>query len=318
VSREPITPDSRELDDGPLLRTPCQDWQFAAARELRDRIHELVIGVEERQAEGWRLVPGTLGSVMAGTFARGTQTYRAVLLLCDRGYGEQAGMLNRSLFEYAVTAWWMLGQPEDEVMDGLRKHHDHARVLYERALDTHPELKPGREQEAEPLAPEYVAELDAAFSRFGGQWHGKRLDQIVRESAANFDDEAYADVVWKFFRFVNHWNNYMLHHSSVSLSEGVRWSHPEAPPEIVLGPNSKWGEPSLWAGFWMYGLLVQATLKHHELDALVEFRAFFDERAARFVSVTAEMAKGIGRNDLCPCSSGLKFKRCHEPFVGAT
>lgn len=308
-----MRPDPEEFDRGPLLRTPFQNWHYAAARELLEYVKALTEDAEGTEA--WRLEPGAFRNIVIGTFARATKTYGAVLLLCDRGYGEQAGMLNRSLFEYTVTAWWMLEQDEAEVMDALRKHHDHARVLYERALETHPELKSEPEGEPEPLSAEYVAELDDKFGEHGGQWHKKRLDQLVREVEDSWD-APYANTLWKFFRFVNHWNNYMLHHSAVGVSEGVAWTDPDESPLVIMGPSSEWNEASLWAAFWIYGLIVQATLCYLEPDRLHEFRAYFEERAARFVEVTAEQICDVGRNDPCPCTSGLKFKHCHEPYVG--
>jgi uncharacterized protein YecA (UPF0149 family) len=46
-----------------------------------------------------------------------------------------------------------------------------------------------------------------------------------------------------------------------------------------------------------------------------DYRAFFEPRAYRFITVTREMARNIGRNDPCPCGSERKFKVCHEPYV---
>lgn len=51
------------------------------------------------------MTPGDTSNLLQGTFARGTKSFGAALLLCDRGYGEQAAMLNRSLFEDATIAW---------------------------------------------------------------------------------------------------------------------------------------------------------------------------------------------------------------------
>jgi Family of unknown function (DUF5677) len=102
-------------------------------------VRDLLGGI--KAADEWRMSPGTVPNVVFGTFTRGTKTYRAALLLADRGYGEQAGMLNRSLFEHAVVAWWLLLQEDDEVvMERIRAHREHAQVLYERHSALHPEL----------------------------------------------------------------------------------------------------------------------------------------------------------------------------------
>jgi hypothetical protein len=309
----PIRPAPKQFDSGPLSRTNAEDWCFQAAQELRDTVRDLIDEISERGE--WKMRPGEFENIFIGTFARGTKTYQAALLLCDRGCGEQAAMLNRSLFEYMVTAWWMLLQDdEDALMGAFRRHRDHARVLYERASEQHPELELAAGEGEEPLSDEYITELDEHFGSHGGQWHRKRLDQLVREVEEGWD-EPYSGVLWKFFRFVNHWNNYLLHHSSIGVIEGVRWEDEDEQPEIILGPRKRWVDSALWAAFWSYGLLVLATLRRLSPERADAFRKRLEELAYRFIEVTADMARGVGRNDPCPCGSEKKFKTCHEDYL---
>jgi hypothetical protein len=42
---------------------------------------------------------------------------------------------------------------------------------------------------------------------------------------------------------------YILHHSAVGVSEGVRWTDPEETPVLLLGPTRDWTGASLWAAF---------------------------------------------------------------------
>jgi len=51
--------------------------------------------------------PKTLDGILRATFARATKTFNAAVLLTDQGYGPQAGMLARSLFEDMLVAYWM-------------------------------------------------------------------------------------------------------------------------------------------------------------------------------------------------------------------
>src|SRR3954468_20881431 len=46
-------------------------------------------------------------ALILAVFARSTLTYRAIMQLCRGGYGEQADMLNRSLFEDMAAAHWV-------------------------------------------------------------------------------------------------------------------------------------------------------------------------------------------------------------------
>lgn len=303
--------DGHALDHGPLSRTPEQERQFQAAVRLRDWVNEFLDGPARTE---WAMSPGALNNVFVGTFARGTKTFRAALLLCDRGYGQQAAMLARSLFEHAVVAWWLLLCVEDEedVMERLRQHRDHAQVLYDRALGAHPELAENHEDA--DFDADYIARLDKRFGRYGGQWHGKRLDELVREVEAEVD-ERYETVFWKFFRLVNTHNNRFLHHSSVGIADAMRWDDPETSPKVEVGPSPPWRTESLFAVTWSYGLLVVATLRRLSPAYADDFCDFLDEVTRAFITFRPDQVKNVGRNDPCPCGSGEKFKRCHGPLV---
>lgn len=108
------------VDEGGLSRSPQQRHEFEAALHLRDWVREFLDGPAKTE---WKMEPGKLDNVFIGTFAKGTKTFRAGLLLCDRGYGQQAAMLTRSLFEHAVVSWWLLlcVNEEEKVMERLRQ-----------------------------------------------------------------------------------------------------------------------------------------------------------------------------------------------------
>ena len=169
--------------------------------------------------------------------------------------------------------------------------------------------------DVEPFSEEYIDELDGLFTRYGGQWHGKRLDELVRETEEHWDEADYASLLWKVYRFVNHWNNYMLHHSSIGVSDAVAWPDPEESPIFEFGPSRDWVQASLFAAHMCYGLLVLCILRRFSAHRVERFNRQLEVLSARYRTITNEEAKGVGRNDPCPCGSGEKFKRCHEPCV---
>jgi SEC-C motif/Family of unknown function (DUF5677) len=303
------TPDPIEFDGGPLRRNAQEDWAFSAARELRDEVRRIINEIEA--TDEWTMTPGAIGNLAQGTFARGTKTFGAALLLCDRGYGEQAAMLNRSLFEHAVVAWWMHTHDDpDALMQQVRRHHDHATVLYARRARLHPELELDPSIDSEHFTTAYEAELDEQFGEHGGTWHGKRMDQLVREVEQRWD-ETYPDLLWKLFRFVNSWNNEILHHSAVGLNDAIVWTDPADAPILRLGPDRRWTQAALWAAHWSYGLLVLCAFRQLSPDRARDFNAVLDDLGFRYRTITQEQAKGVGRNDQCPCGSEKKFKHCH-------
>jgi hypothetical protein len=297
------------VDHGSLSRDTQEDWAFSAAVALRDAGKELI---EEIDSAGeWTMRPGALGNVFQGTFARGTQTFRAVLLLCDRGYGVQAGMLNRSLFEHAVVLWWMhLHDDREWLMERIRKHHEHSRVLWDRAAQAHPELELPTATKMRPLDEEAIAELDGLFGPHGNTWHGESLAKLVRTVEERWT-EPYQGMFWKFFRFVNQWNNSMLHHSAAGITDAIDWATPNAAPVLRLGPDRAWAGASLWAAHWCYGLLVLCTLRELSADRADGFRELLDSLGVRYLTITRSQVDGLSRNDPCPCGSGRKLKHCH-------
>lgn len=65
----------------------------------------------------WSRVPrrdytGVVEPLVAATFARTLKTYHATLRLAEAGYGEQACMLTRSMFEDLVVAFWVREHPD--------------------------------------------------------------------------------------------------------------------------------------------------------------------------------------------------------------
>lgn len=157
---------------------------LSACIALRDHVRDLLVAIK---ATGeWQMSPGAVPNIGYGTVARGTTTYRAALLLADRGYGEQAGMLNRSLFEHPVVAWWLLLQQEQEaVMERIRAHREHAQVLYDRHAALHPELALDDEPEDEN-APNIGDARELAYDncrevirvKVNGHWSAKRKKAV--------------------------------------------------------------------------------------------------------------------------------------------
>lgn len=303
--------DADPIDHGPLSRTAQQEREFAAALRLRDWAKDFLDGPARTE---WTMSPGALNNVFVGTFARGTKTFRAALLLCDRGYGQQAAMLARSLFEHAVVAWWLLLciEDEEEVMERLRQHRDHARLVYDRALAAHPEVADGHEHADFDAA--YIEQLDRRFTPYGREWHGKRMHELVRDVEGAVD-ERYRTSFSKFFRIVNAHNNQFLHHSSVGIADTMRWDDPDTSPMVEVGPSPPWRTESLFAVTWAYGLLVAATLRRLSPAYADDFSDFLNEVTRAFITLRPEQVKDVGRNDPCPCGSGEKFKRCHELLV---
>ena len=77
--------------------------QADACEELLSYLHDDLrpqIGVPDPQPPHW--------GVLLALFASASTTYEAAVQLARDGYGHQAAMLNRSLFEGMVDAHWVV------------------------------------------------------------------------------------------------------------------------------------------------------------------------------------------------------------------
>jgi len=68
-------------------------------------------------------------SLIALEAARGLKTYRAALHLCLGGFGQQAAMLDRSLFEGTVVVHWVRANPE-LAAERWDQHSRHNRAMW--------------------------------------------------------------------------------------------------------------------------------------------------------------------------------------------
>src|SRR2546423_7233757 len=84
--------------------------------------------------------------IVLWTVARSDKTFQAIHFLCDPdaggGYGEQAGMLNRTLFEDMVTAHWATRFPARAAKQ-IAEQDRYVGLESWKVLKRHKMLKPG-------------------------------------------------------------------------------------------------------------------------------------------------------------------------------
>lgn len=217
------------------------------------------------------------GYLLLAIFARSTLTYQAVMHLCRGGYGEQADMLNRSLFEDMATAHWVSLWPV-EAIERLEMHHQHSRVLWNRVVERRPGLGDAVELD---LAPETVAELDELFGRHGTRsWTGLGMWDLIGEIEQLWPDDQGREQLWRFYELAHRANNQKLHLTAFSLNRTVRAREEgdEVTFEYATRPSLEPGgpvSPALFGAFWIYWQLVSLIwdvfgTPQDELTALVE------------------------------------------------
>lgn len=192
--------------------------------------------------------------LLLAIFARSTLTYRAIMHLCRGGYGQQADMLNRSLFEDMAAAHWV-SLHREEAIERLEKHHQHSRALWNRVIERRPGL-------GEPvdlgLDDGTVDALDRMFGQHGTRpWMGLGMWDLVTEIEQLWPDDEGREQLWRFYELAHRANNQKLHLSSFSLNRVARAREEDG--EIVFqfqaSPSIDYGGPvgpALFGAFWTY------------------------------------------------------------------
>jgi hypothetical protein len=240
-----------------------------------------------------------LADVLVQTvFARSTRTYEAVVEhLGNRGFGEQASMLNRSLFEDMVDAHWISLHP-DLAVERLREHHRYSNALRLDVAQRFPEYVPNSLPQLEPpMTEEERKRLAGRFGTYGEKsWTGRSLHARWQDIEHCWSDETAKRQARFFYSWIHRTNNETLHLSSYSLA------NLGSPKLIADGLHFKLGStehllgPALFCAFWTYLQTVSLLFERFELNGWQELDAAVVQPAlAEFVSTVRANGDGTDR-----------------------
>jgi hypothetical protein len=225
-------------------------------------------------------------ALLLAIFARSTLTYRAIMHLCCGGYGEQADMLNRTLFEDMAAAHWV-SLHREEAVERIEQHHQHSRVLWNLVIERRPGLGDPVEL---GLSQETIDDLDRLFGKHGHRpWLGLGMWDLVSDIEQLWPDDDGREQLWRFYELAHRANNQKLHLSSFSLNRVVRAREEDG--EIIfqyqaspsIDPASPVG-PALFGAFWIYWQLTGLIWDVYEIpqDELSELvKALLEQLAER-------------------------------------
>jgi hypothetical protein len=134
------------------------------------------------------------GALIYGLFRRGARSFEAVLSLSRNGFGDQALMLARVLFEDMVDAHWVKHHPTDAVEKFndaalLAKHYESERTA---PYAEHPRGMLPEEPLRNRLTEEQQMRLDELLAgrQHFGSWIGKGLTKRVDDVRPDFGPHA--------------------------------------------------------------------------------------------------------------------------------
>lgn len=257
--------------------------------------------------------------ILAFELGRSTKTFRAAFELASSGFGEQAAMLNRSLFEGMAVAHWVhkneLAAEEGFAESWAYSRHLTAGIISRLGWELDQEASEAV-AEATIEDSERLSDLQRRLGRRGdGLWTGhKSLFALVEEIQDQWLEGFNRDQLWQYFETVHRDNNHMLHASSIGLTRAFL-GRGDGGGRVWAGPSPEHVKQALWASHWTYANSLTLFSDRFELTNPGGLREMFERHPRLFVRISAEDAKGVGRNDPCPCGSGVKFKKCHEPML---
>jgi len=273
--------------------------------------HDLLAFVDSQMAD-WkgRAVDHGADLIILAELARTLKTARAALMLCRQGYGEQAAMLSRSLFEGMAVAHWVHANP-DEALDRFEKHGRHTALVFSDALV--------RQEWVEEWPVEVPPATDAERKHLVGMFgpYGERgwctpgsLRKLVEAIADQWPDAASRAELRAYLDVPHRFHNKLLHATFTALNASARESA-QADVSFVAGPSEQLVPNSLLSVHWTLGQTFSLIYDRFALPDRDAFDTRYGAARRAFIHLSAEDLRGVGRNDLCPCTSGLKFKRCH-------
>lgn len=212
--------------------------------------------------------------LLAMIFSRSLNTYWSAIELARIGFGPQAAMLNRSLFEDMVDAHWITVEPELAVQR-IEDHHLHGRMLLADAARAQGVVS---EDEVPTFDPHERKRLDKIFGDYGERsWTGLGIYNRVMAIEHLWEPvEGGRELLHFYRRLVHRENNQILHLTAFSMGEQLR-ERSEAELALALGPNTTYVEKALIAAFWCFGQLISVIRDTFEFGANERWREVYDD-----------------------------------------
>ena len=198
------------------------------------------------------------------TYARASKTAQASYVLALRGYGAQAGMLNRSLFEDMIVAHWIRANAEKapQLFERHRKHTlTQLRGKY---------AKYGREDEVAAwpdLDDDERVRLEREFER-KPHWTKKSLYELVKAVEHEWEGE-HTDrrMLWQTFDIAHRFNNLILHHSFFGLGLAGKFT-PERMVRWDVGNSAEHIHGALQVAWFSYVHLLSLVVPDNAREEL--------------------------------------------------
>jgi hypothetical protein len=197
---------------------------------------------------------GDAGEIVLWTLARSYRTFKVVVALCKAGYGQQAAMLNRTLFEDMLAGHWAVKHSKQAVRRMI-EHDQYTAVLRAEAFNLHGLRRADANERA--YTKEERKRLDVRYRNGSRPWTGRSLPQMLR-AVEDMWPEPDRRLLRQMHDIAHRANNTLLHHSSASLSQGVRMQNGVS---FDVGPSPDFVAAALGLAFWTFANTLSLALE---------------------------------------------------------
>lgn len=229
--------------------------QFAACDALYEFAHS------HRPSQSAASLPAD--RLIVATYARGSKTYQGALRLAYVGYGAQAFMLGRSLYEDMLVAHWIKLNPE-QAPQQLNDHRRMTLAVYQGELSRFGLDAPNEE-------PIDRAERDRLRQEFGsGHWTKLNMDKLRRAVESEFpEQEGHRRLLVQVDALLHRHANLIVHHSFLSLGGAVA-NASEDGITYDVGVSTRFIPQALFIAFFSYIHLTSLVVHGNAQDELAQ------------------------------------------------
>lgn len=210
-------------------------------------------------------------TLIVALFTRSYATFSAAFELARLGFGSQAAMLNRSLFEDMVDAHWIAAEPR-RAEELIREHHAHGVMLLADAVAKYPSFY--ERLQVPDFDPAERERLDKVFGRYGTRsWTTLNLHERIERIEPFWEGKDDDLEALRFYRDIaQRDNNQTLHVSAQGLAGTLR-GRDDTGVVFAMGPGLEMVDRALFGTFWIFSQTIGLVLHHFDFDVGPETRA---------------------------------------------
>jgi hypothetical protein len=247
--------------------------ELAACRELLD------LAVARFQSWTGRPIKRGADRITVVEAARATKSFDAVIRLCAAGFGEQAVMLNRALFEGMAVAHWV-SENRREAVGLFTRHAKYTALLWRETFDALGWLDEADRKLGPSVGPKQRRELTQLFGPYGAQpWVRRSVPRLLTEVEHLWDEQGRAHL-WAVHDVAHRHSNQILH-SSVTAGGAATIRQTADALHMTIGPSNLLVPQALLSAYWIFGQVLSLTIDVFKLSS----RETFEETFQRGIDV---------------------------------